>query len=133
MKYFKLVPVYSLLLLLVASPVSAETTKETLKNTRIFEDGIFMVVFIVLGLFSLAMIKATKGGLKNVSFGYSVLLISSIAGFFWKLLGFLNRAFNMKEPKWLFDIARESLEGATGLIFAVAFMILFFAITRKKV
>jgi len=123
--------IFSFLSLLVAAPVMA-ATKANVNTSRVFEDGVWVVVFVIIIMFSSAMYKAMEGGFNNARNGYSILLLSGITGFFWKFLGFLKRGFGLNHPEWLFELTREIFEGITGLLFAVAFIVLFISISRKK-
>lgn len=114
------------LLIVLANNVTAASMVNT--HVRILEDVLWVVCFLVIIFFSIqSFIIATS----KEKPAYILFLLTGISGLIWKSLGLLKRIFIVSEPKWLFDITRETFEGATGLIMAFAFVALVYSIFEK--
>jgi len=118
-------------LIFLISMFTAQAASQQGTNVRIVEDTLWVATFIVLSLFSYVFINISKGGNKGLFYGYLVLLLSGISGFLWKGIGLIKRVMITSNPEWFFNIARETFEGLTGLLFAIAFLILFITLTKK--
>jgi hypothetical protein len=118
----------SMALLSVAFVSAADSPAATLVHQ--IEDGVWLVVMVMLLLFAYTMWKLTQGGIPGLSRGYVVLLGAGVAGLVWKGLGFTKRVFGIENPEWLMDVVRDWAEVVTGTIFAVAFLLIYYAITR---
>lgn len=101
-------------------------------NVRIVEDTLWVATFFVMTLFALSMMKFTKGGVKGLYYGYITLLVAAICGFLWKGIGLVKRVAIFSNPDWVFNLGRETFEGAAGLIFGIAFIVLLLAIRKMK-
>ena len=96
-------------------------------NIRVFEDTIWLFAFTLMLVTGLLM-RNISWGLGRV--GYSFLVFSALMGWCWKFLGLTKRILVAKEPVWLLNIARETFEGITGVVLAIAFVLLALSIRR---
>jgi len=126
---YKILP---LLVFLVSVTPALAATKDTVNKTRIAEDAVWSIAFLLLIVLSYSSYKFMKGGMQGVSRGYMVLCVAGVTGFLWKFIGLIKRAGGYKKPEWFFDVVREGFESATGLILGIGFIILFFVIKKKK-
>ena len=105
-------------LLLIAPLTEAMATSNINANIRLFEDTISLIAFIFMMIAGLSLRKL------NGSVGYSILAIAGLTGVIWKGIGVVKRVTGAKEPVWLFDIVRETAEGLSGVILALACIML---------
>ena len=96
-------------------------------NVRIFEDTLWVITFLLMITLGLLMKNISHGHTKK---GYIVLTIAGVSGILWKGIGLVKRVLIQKEPVWLFDVARETFEGLTGIILAVAFVLLIYSLVK---
>lgn len=122
---------YSLVLMFLLSTFAVQAAAPQVNNVRIVEDMLWLAAFIILAMFSFIMTSMTKGGMKGIYYGYLTLFISAILGMVWKGIGVISRVAVISKPEWLFGITREVAEGFTGLVFGIAFVILFLTLTKK--
>lgn len=99
-------------------------------NFRIFEDSMWLVAFTLMIVVALLMRKLSWGLGRH---GYMMLAVTGVSGWCWKFIGLIKRVFVQKEPQWFFTITRESFEGATGVLLAIAFLMLAYSIMSVSV
>jgi hypothetical protein len=97
-------------------------------HVRIFEDTVWCVAFTLMIVAGLCLKRLA--GFQSQT-GYALFALAGLCGWLWKAIGLVKRIFMVKEPVWFFDVTRETLEGLTGLILALAFIVL--AISLKQV
>ena len=126
MKSTQIVMISGIILSVLANNAFAKTSAMN-ANIRLFEDTLWLVAFLLMMVagFLLRRLSGTGG-----SAGYWVLGIAGLVGSAWKGIGVIKRIFVASEPKWLFDLTRETLEGLSGVILAVAFILLVLSIRR---
>lgn len=116
--------------LLSAAEASAATAT-FIRNTRIVEDALWAVAFVLMSMFAYVAAKAMQGSV-GIRAAYTLLLISGLFGFGWKLIGVIMRPFGLTEPEWFFEVTRESLETLASLFFAAAFIMLFLKLKKTS-
>lgn len=105
-------------------PAQAAPKAAQIGNMRIVEDTLWIPAFIVMVIFAYALMKLMKGGNALAYYGYTILLVSGITGFSWKAIGWYSRVAAQSKPEWFYSTVREGLESFTGLLLAVAFLLL---------
>ena len=108
------------LLFLQAAQAMAATSKMN-NHFRIFEDTLWCVTFTLMVIAGLSMKRFSS---RQGKVGYMMLALTGLSGWLWKSIGLVKRIFMIKEPVWFFDIVRETLEGMTGLLLALACVVL---------
>lgn len=125
----KIQPLGAAVVLALGLPVnSALAALSSINNNyRIFEDTIWLFTFTLM-LITGFLMKNLSHGMGKI--GYYFLMFTGITGWCWKFLGLAQRVFIVKEPAWLFSIARETFEGLTGVVLAIAFLLIAFSIRQ---
>lgn len=125
MKINKLMISLSVGFIVLSTNVFAASTLNN--NFRILEDTLWLICFTLMIIFGLLMTKMSSG--KTMA-GYYVLAAAGLSGWLWKGIGLVKRVFIQKEPVWLFDIARETFEGFTGIILAIGFILIVYSMMK---
>ena len=112
--------------LLQASQVMAATSKMN-NHVRIFEDTVWCIAFTLMIVAGLCLKRLAS---QQSQTGYTLFAVAGLFGWLWKAIGLVKRIFMVKEPVWFYDVVRETFEGLTGLMLAVAFVVL--ALSLKK-
>lgn len=114
--------------LLVAEPTYAASAS-FINSTRLLEDSLWAIAFVMMSMFGYVAAKAMESS-RAIHGAYLVLFASGIFGFFWKIIGVYMRITGVKEPKWFFEVTRESLEMIASYLFLLAFVVLFFKLKK---
>lgn len=103
----------------LASPVNS--------NIRLFEDTLWLSTFSMMIILSAAMLQISAN---LTRLGFAIMVATGISGLIWKVIGVVKRVFGIGEPKWFFELTRESFEGLTGLLLAAAFIVLAYSFIK---
>ncbi len=107
---------------------SAQAATSVINNNfRIFEDTLWLACFTLM-IFSGLLLRTVSGGL--TSKGYLFLAIAAISGAMWKGIGLIKRLFELSEPRWFYTLTRETFEGLTGIILAIAFLMIVYSVLQ---
>ena len=117
----------ALLLLTFTAGNAWAATSALNNNVRIFEDTIWLAVFTLMIVAGWKLQKLSSGG---ATFAYWLLALAGLSGWLWKGIGLFKRVIIVNEPKWLFSLTRETFEGLTGIILAIACLVLVLSISR---
>ena len=121
-----LVPV-AVCALLLPVPAALAATSVVNNNVRIFEDTLWLIVFTLMTVAGLLLKGVSGGSGRN---GFLLLALAGVSGWLWKGIGLVKRVFVLNEPVWLFSLARETFEGLTGIILAVAFLLIVYSVVK---
>ena len=116
-------------MLAVALPINQAiaATSALNNNLRIFEDTIWLITFTLMIIAGL-LLRNLSGGFSSP--GYILLAATGLLGWLWKGIGLVKRVFILNEPAWLFNVARETFEGLTGIVLALASILLVYSILK---
>lgn len=116
-------------LLLWLTPVGAviAATSAVNNNVRIFEDTLWLIVFTLMVVAGSKLSEISGGGTR---LAYWLLSLTGISGWLWKGIGLAKRVLLLDEPAWLFSVTRETFEGLTGVVLAMAFLVLVTSLRR---
>ena len=96
-------------------------------NMRVFEDTLWLTVFTLMMVAGRRLSEISSGGAR---IGYILLSLTGFSGWLWKGIGLVKRVTLVDEPAWLFCVARETFEGLTGVVLAIALLTLVISIRR---
>ena len=116
----------TLAVILLADDALAATSAIN-NHVRIFEDTLWLITFAMMGTAGLLLRRISGAG---VGFSYLLLAFTGLLGFCWKGIGLVKRVLIINEPKWFFSVTRETFEGLTGIVLAISFITLVFAIRQ---
>ena len=105
-------------ILLMLPLTEAMATSKINANIRLFEDTISFIAFLLMMIAGLSLRKL------NGASGYWILALAGLTGLIWKGIGVVKRITGAKEPVWLFDGVRETAEGLSGVVLALACILL---------
>ncbi len=112
----------------VALPNGALAATSALNNNmRVLEDTLWLTVFTLMIIAGTKLSEISSGGVRS---GYFLLTLAGISGWLWKGIGLVKRVMLLDEPQWLFGVARETFEGLTGILLAIALLVLVVALRR---
>ncbi len=111
--------------LLFSLPVQAATSAMN-NNIRLVEDATWATTFTLMIIAGILMKRLATVG----SAAYGIFILAGFLGLGWKTIGLIKRIFAANDPVWFFSILRETLEGFTGVVLAIAFIMLAFSLRQ---
>lgn len=111
----------------IATTVSYAALSPLNNNVRIFEDTLWLAAFTLM-IFSGFLLRRVSGGL--TSKGYLLLALAGFSGAAWKGIGLSSRLLLLDEPTWFSSLTRDTVGGVTGLILAVAFVMIAYSVIQ---